>query len=226
MSSTGPGWWPGTNGAGSGAGRCCSDHYLEVLARKPGALPGSMALSLARAAGVFTVAHEAFWTRARHQHGDSDGTRALIEVLLLHRHLPAAAVTAGIRAALTVGSTSPELVTVEARRAASDPHQGRDDSSDPDGTSAADATVLRLPSPPAGEPADEPGSEPGGEPAGEGLADVMRHKLAGLPGERPLPSVAHYDELLARGSAGSRRPSRPVTPEPRLTDRLTSRTPN
>src|SRR5262249_40051780 len=35
------------------------DHYLEVLARKPGALPGSMALSQARATGVFTVAHEA-----------------------------------------------------------------------------------------------------------------------------------------------------------------------
>jgi hypothetical protein len=75
------------------------DHYLEVLARKPGALPGSMALSQARATGVFTVAHEAFWTRARRLHGDSDGTRALIEVLLLHRHLPADAVIAGIRAA-------------------------------------------------------------------------------------------------------------------------------
>jgi hypothetical protein len=28
-------------------------------------------------------------------------------------------------------------------------------------------------------------------------------KLAGLPGERPLPSVAHYDQLLSAGSARS-----------------------
>jgi len=47
-----------------------------------------MALSQARAAGVFTLAHEPFRTRARALHGDVDGTRALIEVLLLHRHLP------------------------------------------------------------------------------------------------------------------------------------------
>lgn len=36
------------------------DHYLEVLLHKPGALPGSTALAHARAAGVFTSAHEAF----------------------------------------------------------------------------------------------------------------------------------------------------------------------
>ena len=30
------------------------DHYLEILVRKPGALPGSAALAQARAAGVFT----------------------------------------------------------------------------------------------------------------------------------------------------------------------------
>lgn len=159
------------------------DHYLEVLVRKPGALPGSMALSQARAAGVFTVAHEAFWTRARTLHGDSDGTRALIEVLLLHRHLPATAVTAGIRAALAVGSTSPELVAVEARRAAARPHDDQGE----------DATVLVLPLTPGREP------DPGEGAQGEEPGDVIRHRLAGLPGERPLPSVAHYDQLLTRG---------------------------
>lgn len=186
------------------------DHYLEVLARKPGALPGSMALSQARAAGVFTVAHEAFWTRARHQHGDSDATRALIEVLLLHRHLPAAAVIAGIRAALTVGVTSPELVAVEARRAATRPANDPQDTASPSG-----ATVLRLPVTPATEPQDGPDDGPDGPrdgPHDEGLADVVRHQLAGLPGERPLPSVAHYDQLLTQGPAHAGR----RTPEPGL----------
>jgi transposase len=172
------------------------DHYLEVLARKPGALPGSMALSQARAAGVFTVAHEAFWTKARAGHGDSDGTRALIEVLLLHRHLPATAVIAGIRAALAVGSASPELVAVEARRAATRPANHPQDTA-----SASGATVLVLPITPVTDPGDGPGDGPGDE----GLADVVRHKLAGLPGERPLPSVAHYDQLLTRGSASTGR---------------------
>ena len=84
------------------------DHYLEILVRKPGALPGSAALAQARAAGVFTSAHEAFWAAARARHGDAAGTRALIEVLLLHRRMPAGQVIAGMTAALGAGSCSPE----------------------------------------------------------------------------------------------------------------------
>ena len=92
------------------------DHYLEILVRKPGALPGSAALAQARAAGVFTSVHEAFWAAARARHGDGAGTRALIEVLLLHRRMPAAQVIAGITAALGAGSCSPDVVAVEARK--------------------------------------------------------------------------------------------------------------
>lgn len=94
------------------------DHSLEVLQRKPGALPAATALAQARASGVFTAAHEAFWAAAREALGDSAGTRALIEVLLLHRHLAHAEVIAGITAALTVGSVSSDVVAVEARKAA------------------------------------------------------------------------------------------------------------
>ena len=42
----------------------------------------------------------------------------MIEVLLLHRHLPGPAVEAGLTAALSVGSCSPDVVAVEARKAA------------------------------------------------------------------------------------------------------------
>ena len=94
------------------------DHYLEILQRKPGALPGATALVQARASKVFTPEHEAFWAAARKANGDSNGTRALIEVLLLHRHLAAVDVIAGITAALTVGSINPDVVAVEARKAA------------------------------------------------------------------------------------------------------------
>ena len=72
------------------------DHYLEVLARKPGALPGATALARARVAGTFTAAHQGYWDAARRKHGDAAGTRMLIEVLLAHRTLPAGALAAAM----------------------------------------------------------------------------------------------------------------------------------
>ena len=134
---------------------------------------------------MFTDAHEAFWAAARAPHGDGDGTRALVEVLLLHRHLAAAAVVAGIPAALAVGSISPEVVAVEARRAAT--HPSAAGTVDTDDTVGAD--VLTLPLPTSHGVSD-------GQPG-----EVVRRKLAGLPGERPLPSLAHYDQLLSAGPA-------------------------
>jgi hypothetical protein len=104
--------------AGKGVKVLDLDHYLEILLRKPGALPGATALAQARAAGVFTGEHDAFWAAARKAHGDAAGTRTLVEVLLLHRHLDHADVLAGITAALSVGSASADVVAVEARKAA------------------------------------------------------------------------------------------------------------
>lgn len=103
---------------GKGAKVLDLDHYLEILMRKPGALPGATALVQARATGVFTSTHEAFWAAARKTHGDAAGTRALIEVLLLHRHLDRADVLAGTSAALSVGSTNPDVVALQTRKAA------------------------------------------------------------------------------------------------------------
>jgi transcriptional regulator with XRE-family HTH domain len=41
------------------------DHYLEILARKPGALAGATARVTARANGSFTPSHQRFWDAAR-----------------------------------------------------------------------------------------------------------------------------------------------------------------
>lgn len=166
------------------------DHYLEVLKHKPGALPGSTALAAARAAGTFTAAHDAFWAASRKVNGDAEGTRELIDVLLLHRSLPAEAVAAGITAALTVGAVTAEVVAVEARRHA-----------------------ATLDSAAAGEG----GASSDRHPAAQG--DVGEHRvvsltqrrltdpaavIAGLPADtRPLPSVAAYDELLPRRAAAA-----------------------
>jgi hypothetical protein len=77
-----------------------------------------VALAQARAAGVFTATHQQFWDHVRRCLGDAAGTRALCKVLLLHRHLPAEVVAAGMQAALGAGSVDPEVVAIEARAAA------------------------------------------------------------------------------------------------------------
>jgi transposase len=155
------------------------DHYLEILQVRPGALAGSAGLAQARADGTFTGAHDAFWAAARAAHGDAAGTRALIEVLLLHRRMPAEAVLAGITAALNAGAASPELVAIEARKAAQ--------------------AARELPA--AGDTAGALPCDEGPDGGGTGQATVIT-----LPGrrtpvpedKRPLPSVDAYDQLLSR----------------------------
>ena len=153
----------------AGAEHLVLDHYLEILLRKPGALAGSAALARARAVGAFTPAHQAFWDRARARLGDGPGTRALIEVLLLHRRMPAAQVIAGMTAALEAGSCSPDVVAIEARKRPG----------------------------PAGRTG--PGPWPALRPRRSRAAVVtLPRRPADLPADRrPAPSVARYDQLLA-----------------------------
>ena len=65
---------------------------------------------------TFTRAHEAFWAAGRKAHGDGGGARALVEVLLLHRHHTHADVVAGITAALGVRAVSADVVALETRK--------------------------------------------------------------------------------------------------------------
>src|SRR6266702_2231015 len=131
------------------------------------------ALAQARAAGTFTPEHQRLWDAARARLGDGAGPGVLIEVLLLHRRLPAASVTAGITAALGAGTCSPDVVAVEARK-----HAG-----------AAGAR----------ERAAVPGPAP--RPSGASVITLPR-RAAVLPDDgRPAPSVAVYDQLLDRPPA-------------------------
>jgi transposase len=107
------------------AGKYCQvlilDHYLDVLKYKPGALPGATALAQARAAGAFTASHQRYWDAARRAHGDAAGTRALTEVLLGHRTVPAAAMTEAMDRAVSSGALDPQAVLIDARRLAGGP---------------------------------------------------------------------------------------------------------
>jgi hypothetical protein len=159
------------------------DHYLEILAVKPGALAGSAALAQARQERSFTALHDAYWQAARTAHGDAAGTRDLIEVLLLHRRMPAPAVAAGLTAVLQAGATSPELVAIEARKA-----ELRGDEPGAD-TGPAEPAAL----------GDQDGPD---TPASTVL--TLRPRQVELPADhRPAPSVAPYDLLLMPRTKGT-----------------------
>lgn len=177
------------------------DHYLEALIRKPGALPGATVLEQARAAGKFTPIHEAWWTAACNAHGDTIGTRDLIEVLLLHRHMHHDHVVAGLAAALEVGALTADAAALEARRIA-----------DYDNSS-----------PPAVIGASRAKSHPGPvvtRPDQATVTSLTNRRLAQLPKDsRPLPDVSIYDQLLpSRRVPGQARsspnPSSRKTPPP------------
>ena len=107
------------------AGKYCEvltlDHYLDVLKYKPGALAGATALAQARAAGAFTASHQRYWDAARRVRGDAAGTRALTEVLLGHRTLPAAGLIQAMDRAVNSGALDPQAVLIDARRLAAGP---------------------------------------------------------------------------------------------------------
>jgi transposase len=61
------------------------EHYLEVLVKKPGALAGSTPLEQWRARGRWPESYDKFWKILKERHGKQDGTRAIIELIMLGR---------------------------------------------------------------------------------------------------------------------------------------------
>ena len=80
------------------------DHFLEVLSRKPGALPGSIALAQARSGGGFTAAHERFWQCARRRLGDGRRETAVAKRPALRRFERPAPSLAGYDALLAAST--------------------------------------------------------------------------------------------------------------------------
>jgi len=155
--------------------RLVLDDYLELLLRKPGALPGSVPLATARAEGVFTDAHQAWWDAARAAHGDAEGTRQLIEVLLAHRHVGHPDLVAGLTAAKESGAFTADAVKIITRRIADAPTVAID---------TGQNSGLLLPLPEATDSPDAAGTDDAP------LAPVIQLR------PRPLPALGAYDDLL------------------------------
>jgi hypothetical protein len=82
------------------------EHYLDVLAHKPGALAGSRPLWPWRAAGLWTGAYDELWQSLQQRHGQPIqpmGTRLMIEVLQLGRTSGYERLTGAIEQALRLG---------------------------------------------------------------------------------------------------------------------------
>ncbi|MBA3262637.1 MAG: hypothetical protein H0T69_09255 [Thermoleophilaceae bacterium] len=93
------------------------DHYLELLARKPGALAGSLALHQQRQRGHWPGCLDELWTRIAERYGTSEAARQMVDVLLLCREHGPAPVELAVRGALAAGAHDGRAVGLLARRA-------------------------------------------------------------------------------------------------------------
>jgi transposase len=88
------------------------DHYLELLARKPGSLAGSLALSQQRERGAWPSVFDELWEKIAERYGASEAARQMIDVLLLAREHSAGEVEQAVRGALTAGAHDGRAVAV------------------------------------------------------------------------------------------------------------------
>jgi transposase len=93
------------------------DHYLELLALKPGALARSLALRQERERGAWPDCFDQLWHAIGQRVGASEAARQMVDVLLLCRELGPGQVELAVRGALAAGAHDGRAVTVLARRA-------------------------------------------------------------------------------------------------------------
>ena len=98
------------------------EHYHPALVSKPGALAGSTALEQWRVQGRWAESFDRFWAALMLRQGRQEGTREMVELLLLGREHGYRKLDAAIGWALELGCPDPaavrHLLTTEAAPAA------------------------------------------------------------------------------------------------------------
>ncbi len=92
------------------------DHYLELLARKPGGLQRSLPLAQERQRGAWPACFDELWSALTGRYGASDAARQMVDVLMLCREHGPARVELAVRGALAAGAVDGKAVAVLARR--------------------------------------------------------------------------------------------------------------
>jgi hypothetical protein len=95
---------------GSGRQVLNLEHYLDVLERKPGALAGSTPLKQWREQGRWPASFDRLWESLQQRLGKQEGTRAMIELLLLGRERGYEPLEQAIAQALELGCTDASAV--------------------------------------------------------------------------------------------------------------------
>ena len=93
------------------------DHYLELLARKPGAMENSVALGQERDRGSWPGCFDQLWAALSERYGRSDAARQMVDVVLLCREHGPAGMELAVRGALTAGAIDGRAVALLTRRA-------------------------------------------------------------------------------------------------------------
>jgi len=96
--------------------RASLDHYLELLARKPGGLQRSLALAQERDRGAWPACMDEFWQALAGRYDDSEAARQMVDVLMLAREHGPARVEFAVRSALVSGAIDGGAVAVLARQ--------------------------------------------------------------------------------------------------------------
>ena len=92
------------------------DHYLELLAHKPGAFAGSTALAKDRERGMWPKVYNELHAAITARHGPSVAAREMVAVLMLCRDVGPERVERAVRDAVTAGAYDGQAVQVLARR--------------------------------------------------------------------------------------------------------------
>lgn len=92
------------------------DHYLELLARKPGALARSLPLAQERDRGHWPEPFDDLWQLLREKLGRSEADKQMVDVLMLAREHGPARVELAVRGALTAGAIDGRAVALLARQ--------------------------------------------------------------------------------------------------------------
>jgi transposase len=88
------------------------EHYLDVLSKKPGALAGSTPLEQWRAQGRWPASFDRMWERLKQRRGKQDGTRAMIDLLILGRSHGYDTLREAIEKTLAIGCTDVSAVVL------------------------------------------------------------------------------------------------------------------